>query len=216
MKIDRLFNIFIVKEKKFFPLFKKQSSIINEAAKLLLDLFKQDDYEKRMTIYKEIKSKENECDYITEQIYEELNKTFVTPFDREDIHNLASKTDTFLDLIHDAARKQMMYSPVFIYPEIISIANHVYNLSLLIDEIMIDLENIPKSNLYLLNRCNKIKKIEHEVDELYENFICNLFKNELNAIELIKSKNIVQALEDSTDKAKDMSDAVRTIILKHA
>ncbi len=216
MKIDKFFRFFVVKEKKFYPLFIEQSRIIKESAALLKELFSEDDREKRLAIYKEIKHKETDCDVVTSTIYDELNRTLVTPFDREDIHNLASKTDTFLDFIHDSARKQVMYSPKYTHDGIVKIVDSITKLADIIEEIMKNLEFLPGNGEIITEKYKQIKYIEHQVDEIYENFISYLFEEEKDAIELVKSKNIVQGLEDSTDKAKDLSDVVRAIIIKQA
>ncbi len=216
MKIDKFFRFFVVKEKKFYPLFIEQSGIIKESANLLKELFSEVDRDKRWSIYREIKQNETRCDIVTSTIYDELNKTLVTPFDREDIHNLASKTDSFLDFIHDSARKQVMYAPKSDHEDIIKIVDSINSLAHLIEEIMANLEYLPDSGNIITEKCKQIKDIEHYVDEVYESFISHLFEVEKDAIELVKSKNIVQGLEDSTDKAKDLSDVIRAIVIKQA
>ncbi|MBP1670676.1 MAG: hypothetical protein H6Q22_248 [Bacteroidetes bacterium] len=160
MKIDRFFQLFVVKEKKFYPLYIAQLEIIKVAAEDLKSLFLESNPELQKEYYKKIKELETKGDKVTAQIYDELNKTFVTPFDREDIHILASRI--------------------------------------------------------IVKKCNKIKEIEHKVDDLYEEFNSFLFDTEKDAIELVKHKNIVQSLEDTTDRAKDISDTVRSIIIKLA
>ena len=183
---------------------------------MLKRLFEESNRDTQWEIYREIKSNETKCDRVTSIIYEELNRTMITPFDREDIHLLASKTDTFLDFIHDSARKQVMYSPKVTHKDLTTIVDSICELSELILKIMQNLEFVPKKGEMITDDCKAIKQIEHSVDEVFENFICYLFENEKDAIELVKSKNIVQALEDSTDKAKDVSDIIRSIIIKLA
>jgi len=216
MKIDRIFQLFIVKEKKFYPLFIAQLENINEAAEDLRSLFLESNYEVQKEYHKKISDLETKGDKITATIYDELNKTFVTPFDREDIHILASRIDTFLDFIHDAARKQVMYKPKTIYKDLITIIDYIVEDAKILQVIVNDLEQISKKSQEAVKRCRKIKDIEHKVDELYENFNCFLFENEKDAIELVKHKNIVQSLEDTTDRAKDISDSIRSIIVKLA
>jgi len=216
MKIDRIFQFFIVKEKKFYPLFIAQLENINEAAEDLRSLFLESNYEVQKEYHKKISSLETKGDQITATIYDELNKTFVTPFDREDIHILASRIDTFLDFIHDAARKQVMYKPKTIYKDLITIIDFIVEDAKILQTIVNDLEQISKKSNEAVKRCRKIKEIEHKVDDLYENFNCFLFENEKDAIELVKHKNIVQSLEDTTDRAKDISDSIRSIIVKLA
>ena len=216
MKLDRFFQLFIVKEKKFYPLYISQAENIAEASKLLKVLIEETAPEKQKNLYREIKGLETKGDRITATIYYELNKTFVTPFDREDINALASRVDSFLDFIHDAARKLLMYQPKSKYKDLNMIVDHIIRDADLVLEIMKNLECLTKKSSYLLDLCQKIKEIENIVDEIYEDFSTHLFETEKDAIELVKNKNIVQSLEDATDRAKDISDTIRSIIVKLA
>jgi len=216
MKIDRFFQLFIVKEKKFYPLYISQLDIINQAAIDLKSLFLESNYDAQKELYKKINSLEVEGDHITGKIYDELDKTFVTPFDREDVHILAYRIDTFLDFIHDSARKQVMYKPKNTYKDMITIVDYIIELSGLLKGMVSKLEFIMKQHEDMLTKARRIKDIERLVDQLYENFNGFLFENEKDAIELVKHKNIVQSLEDATDRAKDVSDCIRSIIVKLA
>jgi len=216
MKIDRFFQLFVVKEKKFYPLYIAQLEIIKTAAEDLKSLFLESNPELQKEYYKKIKELETKGDKVTAKIYDELNKTFVTPFDREDIHILASRIDTFLDFIHDAARKQVIYRPKATHKDLITIVDYIMEDARILLEIVKDLEFITKKSEIIVKKCNKIKEIEHQVDDLYEEFNSFLFDTEKDAIELVKHKNIVQSLEDTTDRAKDISDTVRSIIIKLA
>ena len=216
MKLDRFFQLFIVKEKKFYPLYISQAENVAEASKLLKVLIEESDPERQKNLYREIKGLETKGDRITATIYYELNRTFVTPFDREDINALASKTDSYLDLIHDAARKLLMYKPKSKYKDLNMIVENIIRDSELVLEIMQNLECLTKKSSYLLNLCDKIKEIENIVDQIYEDFSSHLFENEKDAIELVKNKNIVQSLEDATDRAKDVSEVIKAIIVKLA
>jgi predicted phosphate transport protein (TIGR00153 family) len=186
------------------------------AAEELRRLYLESNYELQRESYRRIKELETKGDQIAATIYDELNKTFVTPFDREDIHVLASKIDTFLDFIHDAARKFVMYKPASPSKDLIIIVDSILEDAKLVSDIAKELENIAKKNSEILIKCKKIKEIEHKVDELYEEYNTFLFQNERDAIELVKNKNIVQSLEDATDRAKDIADSIRSIIIKLA
>ncbi len=216
MKIDRFLQLFIVKEKKFYPLYISQLKNINEATDELKSLFLETNYDRQKEYYQKINALEEKGDKITANIYEEVNKTFVTPFDREDIHVLASKIDTFLDFIHDAARKQVMYKPKTTYKDTITIVDFILEDAVYLQKIVMNLEDINKKRDEILKLCKKIKDIERRVDELYEDFNGFLFENEKDAIELVKHKNIVQSLEDTTDRAKEIGDTIRSIIVKLA
>lgn len=216
MKIDRFLQLFVVKEKKFYPLYKEQADFIGKASELLLQLLREQDLEKQQLLYKEIKACENQGDKITAKLYQELNRTFVTPFDREDINRLSSQMDTFLDFIHDSARRVVVYCPRHINNTLIVIGEHIADDARILKEIMDELEDIQKRPEAINEKCVHIKAIEHEVDDLYEQFMRDVFANEKDAIELVKLKNIGQALEDATDRAKDISDTIRGIIIKFA
>ncbi|MBP6364723.1 MAG: DUF47 family protein [Bacteroidales bacterium] len=216
MKIDRFLQLFVVKEKKFYPLYISQTENIVVAAEELKRLYLESNYELQKESYRKIKDLETKGDQITAKIYEELNKTFVTPFDREDIHVLASRIDTFLDFIHDSARKLAMYKPLSPSKDLITIVDLILEDAKLINEIARNLEFLVKRNGEILKLCKRIKEIEHKVDELYEDYNIFLFQNEKDAIELVKNKNIVQSLEDTTDRAKEISDSIRSIIVKLA
>lgn len=216
MKIDKFFQLFVVKEKKFYPLYIYQTENVVLAAEELKRLFLESNYELQRESYRKIKEIETKGDQITARIYEELNKTFVTPFDREDIHILASRIDTFLDFIHDSGRKLVMYKPSSPAKDLITIVDLILEDARLVAEIAKELENLTKRDNEIIHKCKKIKDIEHKVDELYEEYNTFLFQNEKDAIELVKNKNIVQSLEDATDKAKEIADSIRSIIVKLA
>lgn len=216
MKIDKFFQFFVVKEKKFYPLFIDQLENICNAADILVTQFKDNNDDNQAEYYKAIHMLETKGDHITAKIYDELDKTFVTPFDRDDIHILASRIDTFLDFIHDCSRKKVMYHPKSTYEEDVTIVDMIKEDALVLNDIIKNLEYLSKNSAHIMRQCARIKEIEHRVDDMYETFISNLFHNEKDAIELVKHKNIVQALEDTTDRAKDIADTIRSLIVKSA
>ena len=122
--------------------------------------------------------------------------------------------ETFLDLINDTARKVVIYHPQKIDKIWIDIAENIREDAKLVRDIVNQLDAIAKKSGSLMKSCERIKEIEHEVDELYEYYMSNLFETEKDPIELTKYKNIVQSLEDSTDKARDIGDCIKTIIIK--
>lgn len=216
MKLDRLLQLFVVKEKKFFPLYIAQMENINNAADILLTQFKDKDIENQKEYYKAIKILESKGDKITANIYDELSKTFVTPFDREDIHLLASRIDSFLDFIHDCSRKRVMYHPKSLYEEDITMVEMIKEDAIVLLDIVNNLEFLTKKSDYILKQCVRIKEIEHKVDDLYESFISKLFDVETDPFEMVKHKNIAQALEDTTDRAKEVGDKIKALIIKAA
>lgn len=216
MKIDRFLQLFVVKEKKFYPLYIEQAANIEMAAKLLVELLQEQSHDRQKALYKDVKEYEHRGDMITAKLYEELNKTFVTPFDREDINRLGSSMDSLLDFIHDAAKRMLMYRPKRVSQLMIAMAQCIVEDARILGQIMDILDQIQKRSQEINEKCVCIKQIEHDVDDLYEEFMSDVFANEKDAIELIKLKNIGQVLEDATDRAKDVSDILKGIIIKFA
>lgn len=214
MKLDKFLQLFVVKEKKFFPLFIQSAENIEKAAKLLVRLCSEEDPDHRDILARRIKECETDGDKITNTIIAELLDSFVTPFDRDDIHNLAQSLDTVLDYMRDAAKKISIYQPAGVEPKIIEMAEYLVKASQRFISITNLFETVRKDYSRIDTLCNEVKEIEHIADDLYSTFMSSLFKNEKDAIELIKKKSIVQAIEDTCDAAKAVTDVVRSIIVK--
>ena len=214
MKIDNFLQLFVVKEKKFFPLFIQAAENIDKAADLLLEQAKSDNPDQRRMLAHRIKERETEGDTITKKIVEELMAAYVTPFDRDDIHELAESLDTFLDTIRDSSKQIAMYQPKEPSRKLIEIAEYIKQDAVLFIEITKKFDNMRKEAKAVDDLCDKIKEIEHIVDDVFESYMSNLFEFEKDAIELTKKKNIAQALEDISDKAKSTAKVIRSIAVK--
>ena len=214
MKIDNLLQIFVVKEKRFFPLFIQSAENILEASDLLLTQTKSEDPDERRILSHRIKERETHGDEITNKIIDELLDAYVTPFDRDDIHELAEIMDTFLDTIRDSAKKIAIYQPKGVAHKLVEIAEYVKKDAEIIVELTKKFDNMRKEAKAVDAMCDKMKEIEHIVDDVYESYMSNLFESETNAIELVKMKNIVQALEDTSDCGKAVSNVIRSIAVK--
>ncbi|MCQ2187918.1 MAG: DUF47 family protein [Bacteroidales bacterium] len=214
MKIDNFLQLFVVKEKRFFPLFIQAAENIDKAADLLLEQAKSDNPDQRRMLAHRIKERETEGDTITKKIVEELMAAYVTPFDRDDIHELAESLDTFLDTIRDSSKQIAMYQPKEPSRKLIEIAEYIKQDAVLFIEITKKFDNMRKEAKEVDDLCDKIKEIEHIVDDVFESYMSNLFEFEKDAIELTKKKNIAQALEDISDKAKSTAKVIRSIAVK--
>lgn len=214
MKLDKILQLFVVKEKKFFPLFIQSAENIEKAAKLLVRLNNEEDPDHRDMLARRIKECETDGDKITNTIIAELLDSFVTPFDRDDIHDLAQAMDSVLDTIRDAAKKIAIYQPSGIEPKLVEISEYIVKASQRFISITNLFETMRDSYNEIDKLCNEVKEIEHIVDDIYSSFMSSLFKNEKDAVELVKKKSIVQALEDTCDAAKAVTDVVRSILVK--
>ncbi|WP_321435953.1 DUF47 family protein [uncultured Bacteroides sp.] len=219
MKINTLLSMFAPKDVKFFPMLEETASILSQSSIYLQELFSCADEEHRTELCRLIKAEEVKGDKVTGSIIHELNNTFITPFDREDVHALADVMDDVIDVINRCAQKVLLYQPH-------SFPNHAITLVNIInkgcDEIQSaanELSNMKKTDLRLRAHCKEIKKLEEEADVVYEEAIMSLFKgaDTMNdTVELIKLKEIIQELEKAANKINSTGKVITTILVKYA
>ena len=213
MKLDSILQLFVVKEKRFFPLFTQSAENILKAAQLLFTQIKSEDQDERRMISHRIKECETAGDRITDKIIDELMDAYVTPFDRDDIHELAEIMDTFLDTIRDSAKKIAIYQPKQ-SKKLVEVAEYIVRDAEILVQITGKFDTMRSDVKEIDSLCDAIKDIEHSVDDIYESYMSNLFAYEQDAIELVRKKNIAQALEDVSDVAKTVSGVIRSIAVK--
>jgi predicted phosphate transport protein (TIGR00153 family) len=214
--MDSFLQFLVPKERKFFALFKQQGEFVLAAAKLLAELVRESDEEKQKLLYREIKIVETKGDTVAATIYDELNRSFVTPFDRDDIQSLTSYIDSFIDLINDTGKKIVLYQPCPITEHMVQLADLVAKDAELLCDILGNLSSIRKNIQGVLEQCKQIKVIEKECDDLYEISTVDLFANVANPVTLMKQREIVTTLEETTDRAQDVGNIIRRIIVKFA
>lgn len=214
MKIDNFLQLFVVKEKRFFPMFIESAENILKASELLYEQTSSDNPDDRRMLAHRIKEYEVKGDVVTNRIVNELLEAYVTPFDRDDIHELAEVMDTLLDTMRDSSKKIAIYQPKEPSKKLIEIADFIREDARILLEITNKFDSMRKDAKSVADLCDRIKEIEHNVDDVYESYMSNLFQYEKDAIELVKKKNIAQALEDTSDAAKDVSSVIRSIAVK--
>ena len=213
---NSFFSKFMPKEPKFCVLLRQMAEVSAEAAILMLDCVKNVDHETVVEIAKKIKVYEKKGDNTLITIYDELNSTFITPFDREDIHDLANRLDDVMDFINSCAKKIMLFQPKHLPESALALAECVDKASDIVLEAVKELSNVKNNATNLSKLVNELHDIENHADEIYENFLSNLFTNETDAIEVVKLKDILHELERATDATEDVGKIIKTIIVKYA
>ena len=216
MNIDHFLQLFVVKEKSFFPLFVQSAQNIKEASELLVQQAKSSDPDERKMLAHRIKEHERKGDEINGKVVDVLIEAYLTPFDRDDIHDLAEIMDSFLDSIRDASKKIAIYQPKDPSRKLVEIAEYIDKAAGIMVEITGKFDTMRKEAKIIDKLCDDIREIEHNVDDIYESYMSNLFDKEKDAIELVKKKNIAQALEDTSDIAKSVSNKMRSIVVKNS
>lgn len=200
----------IPRETKFFDMFADMSGNLTEGARLLTELLT--DFQQVDGRVQTLKGIEHRGDEMTHSILVKLNQTFITPFDREDIHRLASSLDDVLDLIYAAGERVLMYKITHAPPEAGDLARIIVLQSEQISKAVVMLE---KHN-HVLDYCVEINRLENEADRLARAGIGRLFDEERDPIRLIKIKELYEVLETATDRAEDVANVLESVVLKSA
>jgi len=216
MKFEKFLQIFVPTDHSFYPLFEAAAENVVKAAELLKSMISASDFSVHEKLAAEIREIEHNGDDITNKVYEQLNKSFITPFDREDIHELASNIDDVLDSINGISRRICLYKPKNLNTGFVALAEMIQNGALLMNEAIGSLEHATDNRKKILTNCVRIKEIEHEADEIYYNGVTNLFENENDTRELLKTIRILEILERCVDEEEDISDTIKTILIKLA
>ena len=213
MNLDKIFGFLVPKDRKFFPLFNEAADNLVLASELLIKLLRENDFAKRDGYIKLIKEAEHKGDVITHNLLVELNGTFITPFDREDMHQLISVMDDVVDYIHTASTRVHFYKLPTFPEEFVKIADYIHDAN---KEIQFVLRSVKNASDFLKfsESCAKISTYESEVDDLYQKFLSELFEVETNAINLIKKRDILASLEKAIDKCDDVANVFSSIIVK--
>lgn len=212
MGLGNIFAAFQPKDKVFFVLFEKITALLVEMSdefhKGIQEFDVNDD-----TFHKKISDYEHQMDDLTHQVFIELGKNFITPFDREDIHALAAGLDDIADYIFASSKNIYMYKA----PNL----KEYSELSLLINKQCHEIQNAVKNLKGFKNMaevkecCIKINSIENIADDILTNSLVRLFESN-DAMSVLKAKSVLDYLEEVTDKAEDVANTLETIMIKYS
>lgn len=213
---NSFFNRFVPKQPSFFILLKQLSDILTEAASILAESVEHSTSEERNIYYKRIKEVERRGDTVTHQILDELETTFITPLDREDINLLASGMDNVIDAINSSAKRINIYNPRPLGESAKELCHCIEREAACIGRAVGELDVFRKTPAALRGYCNELHDLENQADDVYEFFIKKLFEEEKDCIELIRIKEIMQELERTTDAAEHVGKILKNLIVKYA
>jgi uncharacterized protein len=200
------------KDIDFFEPFDKASRNVIKAASLLLSAFK--DMEHLESISKEIREAEKEGDMMTHDIIRQLNKSFITPIDREDMHALCDKIDDVVDRIWACAERLTMFRIKEPTDEAIEMAMELLVTTEMMSKAIIALRD--KKYPFVQEYCIEINSLENRIDKLYRGALGRLFDEVKDPIFLIKWKEVYEYIEDASDACEDVANILEGIVLKYA
>ncbi len=203
-----MFKKLLPKEEKYFENFKEMITHIGEMAKLTHQLFSSDEIDINLLL--KIKPLELRCDEIASKVVKRINKTYITPFDREDIFGLIKRLDDISDMLFGACVRVETYDikhKVKYADSLSSIVVHQ------VEELGIAIQDLKVKRV---NEMKAVKVLETEADNIYRQAVKELFENEKNAIEIIKRKEVLDILENTSDRCQSTANLIISIFIKNA
>lgn len=215
MSVNNLIRIFLPKDKIFYDIFENIVGNLKDMGSTFKKAMNEQDIAKRNEMFEKLEQGEHRNDEYTHQIFVELSRNFITPFDREDIHYLTTSLDDIADFIYAATKKIKNYNITHVDTYMLELAeiNHK-SIKALADAVtkLRSMKNISQ----IKQDCVEINSLENAADLVLDNATIHLFSNSLPPIEVIKLKDIYQDLENISDKCEDASNVIESIIIKYA
>ena len=213
MSISAFFRLFQPKDKVFYTLFEKVSDNLAAMSKDMVEGMKSKE-SVTQEFYKRMEDYEHENDKLTHNIFIELGKNFITPFDREDIHQLTASLDDIADFMYASSKYALLYKSPFL-PAFSTFSNHINDCVMELQKAIYNLRDFKEPKL-VLSSCVEINRIENVADDLFSHELSALFESGRDVIEIIKLKNVLEYLEDVTDKCEDAANIIESILVKYS
>jgi predicted phosphate transport protein (TIGR00153 family) len=205
---------FMPRSDDFFSDFEAQAAAVVEGVVLLKDLL--EDFTDVAAKCQAIKDVEHRADDITHRAFARLHTQFITPFDRSEIHRILSRIDDVLDLADAAAERLGLYDIDTILPEARELATVLVEQSRKMEEAVKGLRNMKKDPQRILEACKEMNVLENQADTLTRQTMAKLFKRGNDPLTVMKWKEIIDLIEDATDRAEDVANVIEGIVLEHA
>ncbi|MBI3668477.1 MAG: DUF47 domain-containing protein [Acidobacteria bacterium] len=197
-------------EQSFFDLFVEMAENVHAGAGALVEMLTN--YTHGPAQAERIKDIEHKGDDITHGLFTKLNQTFVTPFDREDIHELSSKIDDVIDLIDAAASRMVMFRVEAVRPGVPELARILHQAT---EKVLAAVRVLERQD-HILDYCIEINRLENEADRVSRTLIARLFEEERDPVQIIKWKEIIEVIETAVDKCEDVANVLESVTLKSA
>lgn len=215
MALESILSFFIPKDKKFFVLFEKASKNLVDISRVFNELLNTGAPDRRVELIKSISDLEHVGDNITHEIFTELSTNFITPFDREDIHYLASSLDDIVDYIHGSAKRLQLYKIEEYTLEMQQLAEVIEKSAIEVHAAVSTLKGM-QDVVRLKEALVRINSLENQADDIFDGAIAQLFINEKDAVKVIKIKEVLANMETATDKCEDVANVIETILIKNS
>ena len=215
MALNSIMKIFMPKDKVFYSLFEEVADGVAQMGRLMKEVVAEPDFDRRAAVITRVEDQEHVNDDLTHKIFTELGRNFITPFDREDIHYLATALDDICDYIHASAKKINFYKVNPNDTGIQKMADLIEQAGEQVKNAVHELRNM-RDMRKITDALVKVNSIENQADDIFDMSIERLFEFEPDAKEVIKKREIYQVMEIVTDKCEDAANVIESIIIKYA
>lgn len=202
----------IPREEKFYDLFEQQVKSLSEAATLFKNIVSN--WSLNHEGVQRLRDIEHECDVTTHEIMDKLNRTFVTPIDREDIHELASELDDVVDIIQAVSERMVLFRVEKTTEDLIELSKILEEAVTNVNKAVTSIRQMNRPRR-ILDYCIEINRLENRGDRTQERAIGNLFNNNPDAVEIIKWKELYDSTEAAIDKCEDVANTIEGIVVKY-
>ncbi|MFA6002489.1 MAG: DUF47 family protein [Elusimicrobiota bacterium] len=210
--MNMVFSI-MPKDEKFFRLFEAQADYGSKAVKAFKELV--GNWDLKSPAFEQIREIEHEADITTHEIFDKLNRTFITPFDREDIHNLASEMDDIADIVQSICNRMFLYKIQHSTPDLMTLVDILDQAVDAIRKAIGGLQDKDKVRR-VLDYCIEINRLENTGDHARDMALSKLFEGKPDPIEVLKWREIYEVVECAIDKCEDIANTIETILVKQA
>jgi len=214
MNLNKVLTLFAPKDKVFYGLFAKDAENMLLAARTLKELFTIAGNKRRAELVQEVERLEHVGDDITHEIFTQLSVNFITPFDREDIHSLASTIDDVVDYIQAAAMRLDLTNIDQITEPMVELADLIERCAVQVHLAVTELKGMDYKKISQI--LVEVHRLENLADTAFDKGISALFDHEKDPIALIKYQQMLDVLENATDRCEDVANVINSIILKYA
>jgi len=202
----------IPKDESFFDLFEQQANRLVTAAEVLVEATAR--IETLPENAKRLERLEHDADQLTHELVEKVNRTFITPFDREDIYSLATELDDVMDLMEAATERFILFKVQQMMPQAQEIAKVIQQQAQQIQGVMPQLRNLKRDSI--MPHCVEINRLENVGDRLLRDAMASLFDGRQDPLTVIKWRELYELMEQATDKCEDVANTIEGIVLKNA
>jgi len=204
------------REGRFFNLFDNHAKLIVDGALALADVLRHYDNGKDRAVgIKSIEDAEHGADRITHETVQLLHTTFVTPFDRDDIHRLITRMDDVMDFVESASERLALYELEEMTPEVQDLSRVLVRATEAAATAVAGLADLKKSQA-ILDACIEVNRLENEADEILRNAVAKLFRQATDPLLVMKWKEVYEALEEATDRCEDVANLLEGVVVKNA